>query len=323
MKFLVTGGAGFIGSHLTDALLARNSEVIVFDNFSTGSVKNLEHVRQDPRLTVIDGDITDELAVNRAMSRVDGCFHLAAAVGVNLIVADPLKSLTTNIRGSEVVLGASAAFGVKTLVTSTSEIYGKNMSDFLCEDDDRILGSPLKTRWTYSEAKAIEEALAFTLWNSQDLPTVIARLFNTVGPRQTGHYGMVVPRFVASALANEPLEIYGSGEQSRVFCHINDAIAGLLALWDDERCHGQVFNIGGIGEISIEGLADLVIQISGSTASKTFVPYDHAYELGFEDMQRRVPSLDKIKALKVWEPQYSLTEIIEDVISYQLSTGRN
>lgn len=321
MRVLITGGAGFVGSHLADALLKRGESVVIYDDFSTGRDSNIAHLVDRADISVIRGDIRDELHVNRVMGRVDACFHLAAAVGVNLIVEEPLRSLTTNIRGSEVVLGAAEHFGVKTLVTSTSEIYGKNTSDKLVESDDRILGSPLKVRWTYSEAKAIEEALAYTLWEQSGLPTIIARLFNTVGPRQTGHYGMVVPRFVASALANEPLTVYGTGDQTRVFCHVLDAVAGLLTLWDDDRTHGDVFNVGGVGEISMNDLASRVVALTGSSSEIVHIPYEQAYEPGFEDMQRRVPSTEKVKALTGWQPGRTLDDIITDVAEYQRSTG--
>lgn len=323
MRALITGGAGFVGSHLADALIARGDDVVVYDNFSTGRRENLEHLARNPQLTVIEGDIVDELHVNRVMGTVDACFHLAAAVGVNLIVEKPLESLTTNIRGSEVVLGAASHFKVKTLVTSTSEIYGKNISDVMREDDDRVLGSPLKARWTYSEAKAIEEALAYTLWFTEGLPTIIARLFNTVGPRQTGHYGMVVPRFVSSALAGKPLTVYGDGTQSRVFCHVLDAVNGLLALWDDPTTHGDVFNVGGVEEISIDALAQRVLALAASSSEIVKIPYDEAYEPGFEDMQRRVPSTDKLRARTGWVPTRTLDDIIRDVMNHQRSTGRN
>ncbi len=321
MRVLITGGAGFVGSHLADALLARGESIVIYDDFSTGRESNIAHLAERSDVTVVRGDIRDELHVNRVMGGVDACFHLAAAVGVNLIVEEPLRSLTTNIRGSEVVLGAAEYFKVKTLVTSTSEIYGKNTSDVLREGDDRILGSPLKVRWTYSEAKAIEEALAYTLWEQSGLPTIIARLFNTVGPRQTGHYGMVVPRFVASALAGDPVTVYGTGDQSRVFCHVQDAVAGLLSLWDDERTHGDVFNVGGVGEISMNQLAERVIANTGSTSEIVHIPYEQAYEPGFEDMQRRVPSTEKIKGMTGWQPKRTLDDIIRDVAEYQRSTG--
>ncbi|MHB0928945.1 MAG: GDP-mannose 4,6-dehydratase [Candidatus Nanopelagicales bacterium] len=321
MRVLITGGAGFVGSHLADALLARGESIVIYDDFSTGRESNIAHLVERPDVTVVRGDIRDELHVNRVMGGVDACFHLAAAVGVNLIVEEPLRSLTTNIRGSEVVLGAAEYFKVKTLVTSTSEIYGKNTSDVLREGDDRILGSPLKVRWTYSEAKAIEEALAYTLWEQSGLPTIIARLFNTVGPRQTGHYGMVVPRFVASALAGDPVTVYGTGDQSRVFCHVQDAVAGLLSLWDDERTPGDVFNVGGVGEISMNQLAERVIANTGSTSEIVHIPYEQAYEPGFEDMQRRVPSTEKIKGMTGWQPKRTLDDIIRDVAEYQRSTG--
>lgn len=317
MRVLVTGGAGFIGSHLCDALLANGDSVIVLDDFSTGNQSNIGHLLNHSSFKVISGQITDELLINRVMSEVDGCFHLAAAVGVNLIVEKPVESLTTNIRGSEVVLAAAGHFGVKTLVTSTSEIYGKNQNEFMSEDDDRVLGSPLKSRWTYSEAKAIEEALAYTLYASQGLPTIIARLFNTVGPRQTGHYGMVLPRFVSAALSGEPIQVYGDGTQSRVFCHVSDAVAGLMSLWNSESAIGRVFNIGGTEEISIKSLAEQVKHLTNSASDIEFVPYDAAYEPGFEDMQRRRPAIQRIYETTGWTPQISLDQIIQDVIAYQ------
>ena len=321
MRVLITGGAGFVGSHLADALLQRGDSIVIYDDFSTGRESNIAHLADRSDVKVIRGDIRDELHVNRVMGGVDACFHLAAAVGVNLIVEEPLRSLTTNIRGSEVVLGAAEYFQVKTLVTSTSEIYGKNTSDMLHESDDRILGSPLKVRWTYSEAKAIEEALAYTLWEQSGLPTIITRLFNTVGPRQTGHYGMVVPRFVSAALANEPVTVYGTGDQTRVFCHVADIVTGLLTVWDDERSHGDVFNLGGVGEISMNDLAARIIALTGSSSEIVHIPYEQAYEPGFEDMQRRVPSTEKVKALTGWQPSRTLDDIIHDVAEYQRSTG--
>lgn len=321
MRILITGGAGFIGSHLTDALIADKHEIVILDDFSTGSQRNIAHLANHPALKIVDGNITDELLVNRVMSEVDGCFHLAAAVGVNLIVEKPVESLTTNIRGSEVVLGAAGHFGVKTLVTSTSEIYGKNQNEYMHEDDDRVLGSPLKSRWTYSEAKAIEEALAYTLHISQGLPTIIARLFNTVGPRQTGHYGMVLPRFVSAALANRPIQVYGNGSQSRVFCHVSDAIAGLLSLWESPKAIGEVFNIGGEEEISIFALAELVKQITNSSSEIQLIPYDAAYEPGFEDMQRRRPAITRINAATGWKPEIGLNRIISDVVDFQRTSG--
>lgn len=321
MRVLLTGGAGFIGSHLCDSLIATNHEVVILDDFSTGSLRNIQHLENHPNLKVVHGNITDELLVNRVMSEVDGCFHLAAAVGVNLIVEKPMESLTTNIRGSEVVLAAAGHFGVKTLVTSTSEIYGKNQNEFMHEDDDRVLGSPLKSRWTYSEAKAIEEALAYTLHISQGLPTIIARLFNTVGPRQTGHYGMVVPRFVSAALNNRTLQVYGDGTQSRVFCHVSDAIAGLLSLWDAPAAVGDVFNIGGVEEISILQLAELIKEMTNSNSPIELIPYDAAYEPGFEDMQRRRPAISRIEKTTGWKPEIGLKQIITDVVEYQTTSG--
>lgn len=321
MRILVTGGAGFLGSHLTDLLIKNGHTVLSLDDLSTGSEGNIAHLSTSSQFKFINGSILDEQIVGKAMAEVDGCFHLAAAVGVNLIVEKPWESLTTNIRGSEIVLQAALENSVKTLVTSSSEIYGKNTSDRLHEEEDRILGSPLKARWTYSEAKAIEEALAHTLHRQRGLPTVIARLFNVVGPRQTGNYGMVLPRFCAAASKNQDIKVYGSGEQSRVFCHALDAVSALYSLFLSKEGLGEAFNVGGIEEISIEQLAHRVISISGSTSNVVFEPYDTAYEPGFEDMPRRVPDISKIRELVGWEPQISLDDTIRDVLSFQRETG--
>jgi UDP-glucose 4-epimerase len=312
-KVLVTGGAGFIGSHLVDSLVARGDTVIVLDDLSTGRHDNLRQHEGDPRVEFVLGSILNEGLVDDTIRRADLVLHLAAAVGVNLIVKRPLESLATNIRGSEIVLEKCHKYGRKVLVTSTSEIYGKNTSDRLNEEDDRILGSPLKSRWSYSEAKAIEEILAYSYWRDKGLPTVIVRLFNTVGPRQVGHYGMVIPRFVEQALRGAPITVYGDGSQRRCFCHVADSTAALLGLADSVEAEGRVFNVGAQREISMTDLARTICERVGSRSELTFIPYDEAYEFGFEDMERRVPDTDRVNGLLGWTPERTLEQIIDDV----------
>ncbi len=313
MRVLITGGAGFVGSHLVDALLARGDQVLVLDDLSTGRHDNIRDHLGNPNFEFVMGSILNDAVVDDAVRRSDVVMHLAAAVGVELIVGRPLESLATNIRGSEIVLEKCHKYGRKVLVTSTSEIYGKNDSDLLSEDDDRILGSPLKTRWSYSEAKAIEEVLAYSYWKEKGLPVVIVRLFNTVGPRQVGHYGMVVPRFVEQALKGNPITVYGDGTQRRCFCHVADVVGALLGLVDSREAEGQVFNVGANEEISIAGLAERVTEQLESDSSIVKVSYDDAYEEGFEDMPRRVPNTARIRELLGWVPQRDLSDIINDV----------
>lgn len=313
VRLLITGGAGFIGSHLADHLLERGDQVIALDNLTTGRLSNIEHLRARDDFELILGSILNADLVDDAVSRCDAVFHLAAAVGVRVIVEKPLESLRTNIMGSEIVFEKAHKYDKPILVTSTSEIYGKNTSDSLKEDDDRILGSPLKSRWSYSEAKAIEEILAFTYWKEKGLSTTIVRLFNTVGARQTGTYGMVIPAFVSQALRGEPLTVFGDGTQTRCFCAATDVVPALVALLEDERAHGEVFNIGGTEEISILDLAHKVIDLTGAASAIRFVPYDEAYEEGFEDMQRRVPNIDKASDLIGFQPAKDLDEIIREV----------
>lgn len=315
MNALVTGGAGFIGSHLTDALLERGHGVIALDNLSTGSHGNIEHLLDRPDFEFVLGSILNVDLMDDLASRADAIFHLAAAVGVKLIVEKPLESLATNIRGSEVVFEKAHKYGCKVLVTSTSEIYGKNTSDQLHEEDDRILGSPLKSRWSYSEAKAIDEILAFTYWKEKNLPTVIVRLFNTVGQRQTGSYGMVIPRFVQQAIRNEPITVYGNGTQTRCFCYVGDVVGALIDLIEHPEAYGKVFNIGATDEISIEELAHRVIGVSGSTSKIKYLSYEDAYEEGFEDMQRRVPDITRARELVGFEPAVGLDEVIASVVA--------
>ena len=312
-KYLVTGGAGFIGSHLVDALVASGHTVIVLDDLSTGRHDNLRQHAGSTSVEFVLGSILNEALVDDVVRRVDVVLHFAAAVGVNLIVERPLESLATNIRGSEIVLEKCHKYGRKVLVASTSEIYGKNTSDALSEEDDRILGSPLKTRWSYSEAKAIEEVLAYAYYREKGLPTVIVRLFNTVGPRQVGHYGMVLPRLVDQALRNAPLTVYGTGQQTRCFCHVSDIVVAILGLVNSTASEGKVFNVGSRGEISIQGLAEKIRDITCSTSEIIYVPYDEAYEAGFEDMQRRRPDTTRISNLLGWAPTRDLNQIVADV----------
>ncbi len=319
MRALITGGAGFIGSHLADHLLDRGDQVVLLDDLSTGRLTNIEHLNDRTGAEFVLGSILDAELIDEVASRVDAVFHLAAAVGVNLIVEKPLESLMTNIRGTETVIEMTHKYNKRLLVMSTSEIYGKNTSDSLSEEDDRILGSPLKSRWSYSEAKAIDEILAYTYWREKGLETVIIRLFNTVGPRQTGSYGMVIPRFVGQALRNEPITIFGDGNQTRCFCHVGDVVEGLVALSEHPKAFGKVFNLGGGKEVSIRELAERVIELAGSQSSLEFIPYDAAYEAGFEDMERRVPNTTRAMQLVGFEPSASLDDIIQSVIDDQLA----
>lgn len=318
MRVLVTGGAGFIGSHLADALIARGDQVVALDNFSTGSTANIKHITKN--FEIIDGDIRNADLINDSIKDVDLVFHMAAALGVNTILESPLESISTNIAGSEVVLNAAANHKKRLLIASTSEIYGKNPKQPLNETDDRIVGSPQKIRWSYSDAKAIEEAMAFSLNQEKGLKVTTARLFNTVGPRQSAHYGMVVPRFVRSALKNEPISIYGDGTQSRVFCHVDDAIEALLTLVGTDKTVNEVYNVGGTGEITIKELANSVIKETKSQSSIEFIAYEKAYAPGFEDMQRRVPDISKIRQELDWAPKKNLSQIISGVAAHILNS---
>ena len=316
MKYLITGGAGFIGSHLSDALINRGDQVVVLDNLTTGNKSNIEHLLTHQNFKLIEGSILDTKLVDQTIQSADHVLHFAAAVGVFNIVNKPLDSLTTNLRGTENILEASAKHNKEVLIASSSEIYGKNVSGPLNEESDRIVGSPLKSRWSYSEAKAIDESMAQFYHLEKGLKTRIIRLFNTVGPRQVGYYGMVVPRFVSAALKNEPLTVYGSGTQSRCFCHVHDAIGGILAVIDSPVTIGDVFNIGNNFEVTIEELAQQVIKGTGSQSTITKTPYDTAYNPGFEDMQRRIPDISKIERIVGWTPKLSLDTIISDVADH-------
>ena len=316
MRYLVTGGAGFIGSHICDALIQRGDSVVVLDDLSTGNKKNIELLISNPAFKLVKGSILDTSAVESAVKSVDHVLHFAAAVGVFTIVDKPLESLMTNIRGTENILEAAHMHGKEVLIASSSEVYGKNVGGALHEESDRIVGSPLKSRWSYSEAKAIDESMAYFFYQEKKLPVRLVRFFNTVGPRQVGHYGMVVPRFVSAALKNEPLTVYGTGSQSRCFCHVYDAVAGVLAVIDSNATLGEVFNIGNDEEITIENLAHEVIELTGSSSIIEKVLYEKAYAPGFEDMQRRVPDISKIKRVVGWTPKLSLDSIISDIATH-------
>ncbi len=317
MNYLITGGAGFIGSHLADVLLARGDVVVAFDDVSTGSIDNVAHLLDHPRFTLEQGTVLDHPKVAQLAGRADVVVHLAAAVGVKLIVEKPLQSLITNIRGTEIVLDAAAMGDCRVLVTSTSEVYGKNATGPLSENSDRILGSPFVARWSYSEAKAVDEILAHAYWKERGTEAIVVRLFNCVGPRQTGAYGMVVPSLVRRALAGEDITVYGTGEQQRCFCHVHDTVAGIVSLLDHPDSPGDPFNIGAMNEISINGLAELIVTRTGSSSQITHIPYEVAYEEGFEDMERRVPDIGKITALTGWAPTRTLEDILDDVIAHE------
>jgi UDP-glucose 4-epimerase len=313
MQILVTGGAGFIGSHLCERLLAEGHDVKAIDNFSTGRASNVHHLLSNKRFELIEGSILDSKTLFPLVHATDYVFHLAAAVGVFNIVNNPLASLLTNIRGTENVLEAANSNKVPVFLTSSSEVYGKNVSDSLKESDDRILGSPVTLRWSYSEAKAIDESLAYAYFIEKQLETRIVRFFNTVGPRQLGAYGMVVPRFVKSALANEPITIYGDGNQTRCFAHVYDVIDAIISVAFSNNSIGKVVNIGNDFEISINELAQKIIAQTNSESEIVYIPYSEAYGDGFEDMERRVPNIDLINQLVGWKPQRNLSTIVTDI----------
>ena len=311
MRVFITGGAGFIGSHLADHYVAAGHEVTLLDNFSTGSPANIAHL--DGTVKIVNGDIRNIELVESLTQDSDLVLHMAAALGVNTILESPLESMSTNITGSEVVLNAATKYNTRIIIASTSEIYGKNPKQPLSETDDRVVGAPQKIRWTYSDAKAIEEAMAFALHQEKKLAVTTVRLFNTVGPRQTGRYGMVVPRFVQAALKNELVTIYGDGTQSRVFCHVADAVKAIATIANTSLTIGDVYNVGGTGEVTIKELAEKVIAVTGSKSTITYTPYSDAYPAGFEDIQRRVPDISKIKSAIGWSPANDLHQIISDI----------
>jgi UDP-glucose 4-epimerase len=314
MRYFITGGAGFIGSHLTEKLLDQGHSVTVIDNLSTGKVENLLQVRE--KIEFIQGQILDQKLIEKLVAKSDYVVHLAAALGVLNIVSKPLESLKTNIQGTEVILEASLKFNKPVLIASTSEVYGKNDKAPLNEEDDHIIGHPLISRWSYSEAKAVDESLGYFYFRERELPVRIIRFFNTVGPRQVGQYGMVVPRFVSAALKNDPITVYGTGQQIRCFCHVVDAVNALQIVMSSEQAIGQVFNVGNNQQISIMDLAKKVIEITSSKSEIKTIPYSEAYPEGFEDMQRRVPDISKIKNILGWSPEIGLDQIIRDIANF-------
>jgi UDP-glucose 4-epimerase len=319
MRYLITGGAGFIGSHLADALLDQGHQVAIIDDLSTGAFRNIAHRRDHPKFSYVIDTIMNAPVLNELVDEADVVFHLAAAVGVKLIVESPVRAIETNIQGTERVLQAAAKKKKKVFICSTSEVYGKSHAIPFKEDGDLVLGSTVRGRWSYACSKAIDEFLAIAYWREKRLPTVVVRLFNTIGPRQTGHYGMVVPRFVSQALAGRPITVYGDGTQTRCFTHVADVLRALIKLADFEPANGDVFNVGGEDEVSILSLAEKVRELVGSDSEIVFVPYDQAYEDNFEDMCRRLPSIDKIRKAVGWEPTFTLEEILESVIEHHRS----
>jgi len=310
MRYLVTGGSGFIGSHLCEALVKRGDSVSVIDNLSTGSNK------LGRGIDFVEGSIFDQDLMSNLISNSDHVLHLAAAVGVFNIVNKPLESLMTNIKGTEIILELCEKYNKPILITSTSEVYGKNNNVPLNEESDRVLGSPLLSRWSYSEAKAVDESMAYFYYQEKGLEVRIVRLFNTIGPRQVGHYGMVVPRFINAAVKNELLSVYGSGDQIRCFCHVEDAVRALLLVIDSDKAIGQVFNVGNNQQITIMELAKKVIELTGSSSTIERISYEKAYPEGFEDMQRRVPDISKIKKVLGWTPEINLDQIIKDIAAF-------
>ncbi len=323
MRALITGGAGFIGSHLAERLLKNSDEVIIIDNLSTGRLENIQGFAPHERLEFVRGDIRDSTLVQLLTSRCDVVFHLAAAVGVQLIADDPVHTIMTNIGGTEVVLEAANKFGRRILLASSSEVYGKSENVPFGEDDDFVLGGTAYSRWAYACSKAIDEFLGQAFYQQYGLGVVSARFFNTIGPRQTGRYGMVVPRFVQWALKDEPLQIYGTGRQTRCFCYIEDLVDAVVALMRCEQAAGRVFNVGCSEEITIEALADKVIEVTGSRSRKEFIPYDVAYGRPIEDMMRRVPSLERIRETIGWQPKTSLDQTLQIIVEHYRKKGND
>jgi UDP-glucose 4-epimerase len=316
VRYLITGGAGFIGSHLAERLLDRGDHVVLLDNLSTGSVENIRHLKSNERMQHHFDDIENRQLVAELVDDADIVVHLAAAVGVKLIVESPVRTIETNVNGTQMILEAACKKRKLVLTASTSEVYGKNTNVPFHEDADLVLGATTKGRWSYAASKALDEFLALSYWKEKRLPVIVVRLFNTVGPRQTGRYGMVLPNFVKSALDLAPIQVYGNGKQSRCFCDVRDTVESLIRLMDTEKSIGEVVNVGNTEEVSIEALAKLVKQRTASSSAIEFIPYDKAYEPGFEDMMRRVPNVDKLHSLTGFRPQTSLNEIIDRVTTF-------
>jgi UDP-glucose 4-epimerase len=319
MRWLVTGGAGFIGSHLSEYLIDKGDEVYVLDDLSTGSARNLAAIRQHERFHFIVDSVSNATVVAELVDLADNVVHLAAAVGVRLIVESPVRTIELNVHGTEVVLHAAAKKGKRVLVASTSEVYGKSLQLPFREEQDLVLGPSTKGRWSYAASKLIDEFLALAYWKEKKLPTTVVRLFNTVGPRQTGRYGMVIPTFVRQALAGQPISVFGSGDQTRCFCHVSDVVRALYDLCASDKAVGEVFNVGAEQEVSIRQLAERVRDVVGSQSAIRSVSYDDAYEQGFEDMLRRVPDVSKVKEWIGWTPTRSLDDILRDVVAFERS----
>lgn len=318
MHVLITGGAGFIGSHLAAQLLARGDSVSVLDNLSTGLYENIARFKDHPGYSFAIDDLNNPLVLDRLASEADAIVHLAAAVGVQLVVERPTETIETNVLGSHTVLAAARRYRCRTLIASTSEVYGKSIKIPFAEEDDLVLGPSSRSRWSYAASKLLDEFLGLAAHREFGLPVTVMRFFNTVGPGQTGRYGMVVPRFVQMALANRPIPIYGDGEQSRCFCHVRDTVRAIIALMDrPEETSGEVYNIGNTGEVTINELAAAVTERTGSTSLPQHIPYSEAYAPGFEDMRRRVPDIDKIQRVTGWRPEATLTQILDDVIAFE------
>jgi len=322
LRYLITGGAGFIGSHLTERLLDRGDRVVLLDNLSTGSMENIRHLKSSERMEYHLDNIENRQLLAELVDEADVVVHLAAAVGVKLIVESPVKTIETNVNGTQMILEAACKKKKLVLTASTSEVYGKNTNVPFTEDADLVLGPTTKGRWSYAASKALDEFLALSYWKEKKLPVIVVRLFNTVGPRQTGRYGMVLPNFVKSALDNTAISIYGTGKQSRCFCDVRDTVEGLIRLMDTDRSVGEVVNVGNTEEITIEALAKKVKERTGSSSPIEYVPYDQAYEPGFEDMMRRVPAVEKLQSLTGFRPATPLTEIIDRVaMFFQMKAG--
>lgn len=317
MRVLITGGAGFIGSHLSEQYLNRGDEVYIIDDLSTGSIENIQHIKNHPKFNYYIDSVTNQQLTAELVDLCDVVVHLAAAVGVKLIVESPVRTIETNIRGTEVVLSLAAKKRKRVLITSTSEVYGKRDKIPFREDDDLVMGPTSKGRWSYACSKAIDEFLAIAYWKEKAVPTVIVRLFNTVGPRQTGRYGMVIPNFVRQALTGEDITVFGDGSQSRCFTHVTDVVGALVKLAEHPQSVGEVYNIGSTREITVLELAEKIKQMTGSNSRVVFVPYAEAYEEGFEDMMRRVPDISKVRRLIGYEPQRTLDDILAAVTADQ------
>lgn len=317
MRYLITGGAGFIGSHLTERLLEEGHDILILDNLSTGRYENLMHIDDGKRVRLVVDTVNDPEIVSECVKETEAVFHLASAVGVRLIIDQPVRTIESIVGGTDTVLRACARYRRPVLLTSTSEVYGNGTKAPFAEEDDRLMGPTTKRRWSYACAKALDEFLSLAHWYESKLPVVIARLFNTVGPRQTGQYGMVVPRFVQQGLRGQPITVYGDGGQSRCFGHIHDVVGALVRLMRAPEARGQIFNVGNDSEVTILELAEKVREMTGGKSEIAFVPYEEAYAEGFDDMRRRVPDLTKLKKLLDYQPTRDLTAILKDVIEYE------